>query len=37
MNQQTAAAQASGAEYAAGTSLLDDIVEKSKVAKSDSV
>jgi type VI secretion system protein ImpC len=36
MNQQTAAAQASGAEYAAGTSLLDDIVEKSKVAKSDS-
>ncbi|MFB5152677.1 type VI secretion system contractile sheath large subunit [Burkholderia orbicola] len=36
MNQQTAAAQASGAEYAAATSLLDDIVEKSKVAKSDS-
>jgi type VI secretion system protein ImpC len=36
MNQQTAAAQQSGALEGADTSLLDEIVEKSKVAKSQS-
>ena len=36
MNQQTAAAQLASAHDGAETSLLDQIVEKSKVAKSDS-
>ena len=36
MNQQTATAPAGAAQAGASTSLLDDIVEKSKVAKSDS-
>ena len=36
MNQQAAAAQFAGADITEGTSLIDQIVEKSKVAKSDS-
>lgn len=36
MNQQTAAAQSTGVQAGTESSLLDEIVEKSKVAKSES-